>query len=369
MPFSRGQTRKVVGDTGQGHTGKVGDFDSSHIIMKRWAEFERDRRYRSGSHSRDSTYDVLHRSNSPQRTTSNRFSTVSSLDTFVSGTGGSGVSEPLFRRSSPGHSHGHSTSEGHVGGPRYPQQLELPAPLAVRGSSPGSSTGSIPQYDTSESLPKPYDDAYTPSLESSGLHTGLDYPRYLEQGYDSDEVEPILRHSPQLVSRGSLDAPAFPAQAYDGAGRESPVYYSEPETLSSIPASLQVRSGRSSNASPGYERSDSLSSRSSNPTSGPPPSGSSSTLGGHRRGISLVDDGPVPGSQGFRTVQRQRRASQGPAPPSHRTSQGPAPPLQRPRNSAIVDTSDFVQSPTVGPISPTLPPGAAPARPPSSSRH
>jgi chitin synthase len=41
--FSWGQTRKVSGDTT--HTGdKEGNFDATHIIMKRWAEFERERR-------------------------------------------------------------------------------------------------------------------------------------------------------------------------------------------------------------------------------------------------------------------------------------------------------------------------------------
>ncbi|KAJ7707611.1 chitin synthase-domain-containing protein [Mycena rosella] len=40
--FSWGQTRKVAGDTT--HTGdKEGEFDATHIVMKRWAEFERDR--------------------------------------------------------------------------------------------------------------------------------------------------------------------------------------------------------------------------------------------------------------------------------------------------------------------------------------
>ncbi|KAJ7678907.1 glycosyltransferase family 2 protein [Mycena polygramma] len=42
--FSWGQTRKVSGETT--HTGdKEGEFDDTHITMKRWAEFERDRRH------------------------------------------------------------------------------------------------------------------------------------------------------------------------------------------------------------------------------------------------------------------------------------------------------------------------------------
>ena len=53
--FSWGQTRKVLGDKGGDHGDKEGEFDSTHIVMKRWAEFERDRRWKSGTQSRDST--------------------------------------------------------------------------------------------------------------------------------------------------------------------------------------------------------------------------------------------------------------------------------------------------------------------------
>lgn len=63
--FSWGQTRKVTGDQKGNHGDKEGEFDSSHIVMKRWAEFERDRRWKSGTHSRDSTY--YDRSSSPKR--------------------------------------------------------------------------------------------------------------------------------------------------------------------------------------------------------------------------------------------------------------------------------------------------------------
>ena len=63
--FSWGQTRKVTGDKKGGHGDKEGEFDSSHIVMKRWAEFERDRRWKSGTQSRDSTYND--RPGSPKR--------------------------------------------------------------------------------------------------------------------------------------------------------------------------------------------------------------------------------------------------------------------------------------------------------------
>jgi chitin synthase len=41
----RGDTRRVEGESkGGAHGGDAGEFDSSQIVMKRWAEFERDRR-------------------------------------------------------------------------------------------------------------------------------------------------------------------------------------------------------------------------------------------------------------------------------------------------------------------------------------
>ena len=41
----RGDTRRVEGELkGGSHGDKDGEFDSSQIVMKRWAEFERDNR-------------------------------------------------------------------------------------------------------------------------------------------------------------------------------------------------------------------------------------------------------------------------------------------------------------------------------------
>ncbi|KAI8981307.1 glycosyltransferase family 2 protein [Trametes punicea] len=69
--FSWGQTRQVAGDKGGNHGDKEGEFDSSHIVMKRWAEFERERRWKSGTQSRDSAYDP--KNNSPKRYVSGSF--------------------------------------------------------------------------------------------------------------------------------------------------------------------------------------------------------------------------------------------------------------------------------------------------------
>ncbi|KIR58105.1 chitin synthase [Cryptococcus bacillisporus CA1873] len=99
--FTWGETRKIVGEVKEeAHGGKEGTFDSSHIVMKKWAEFERERRWRTGSISRDSQYfDVVQRANSPRSgIPSNRYSIVSTSETFNSGFG-TAESNPLFRQS------------------------------------------------------------------------------------------------------------------------------------------------------------------------------------------------------------------------------------------------------------------------------
>ncbi|KAJ7274309.1 chitin synthase-domain-containing protein [Mycena haematopus] len=56
--FSWGQTRKVSGDIT--HTGdKEGHFDAKHIVMKRWAEFERERRFNLPDPYRFAESDIL----------------------------------------------------------------------------------------------------------------------------------------------------------------------------------------------------------------------------------------------------------------------------------------------------------------------
>ena len=66
--FSWGQTRMTQGETAADidHGDKKGEFDSSAIVMRRWVEFERERRWKSGTPSaRNSYYDP--RSSSPKR--------------------------------------------------------------------------------------------------------------------------------------------------------------------------------------------------------------------------------------------------------------------------------------------------------------
>ncbi|WVN90382.1 uncharacterized protein L203_105618 [Cryptococcus depauperatus CBS 7841] len=56
--FSWGETRKVVGEAKDDvHGGKEGTFDSSHIVMRKWAEFEKERLWRAGDQSRERSRD------------------------------------------------------------------------------------------------------------------------------------------------------------------------------------------------------------------------------------------------------------------------------------------------------------------------
>lgn len=130
--FSWGSTRKIHGEgKGGGHDDKEGEFDSQSIVMKRWSEWERERRWKNGTRSRDSTFDVLQRSGSPHRSTTTRNSVISTTDTFVSQMGQ--PQDPFFRGAAT--PSGYSSSSPVAGPGRRQvdnvQVLELPAPLAV----------------------------------------------------------------------------------------------------------------------------------------------------------------------------------------------------------------------------------------------
>lgn len=84
--FSWGETRKIEGEKVEtAHGDKEGVFDSSHIVMKRWVEFERERRWKSGQMSRDSYSDVHYRSSSPKPGMArDRYSMTSTGETYYS---------------------------------------------------------------------------------------------------------------------------------------------------------------------------------------------------------------------------------------------------------------------------------------------
>ncbi|GAA6009544.1 hypothetical protein JCM11491_003597 [Sporobolomyces phaffii] len=193
--FSWGATRLVAGEVkgADAHGAKEGTFDSSHITMKRWADWERDRRYRNGTQSRDSgAYGDTHRGS--------RYS-LNSSETYISGALGS---EAVMRRGSPVH----SESNGSLGNPpRYPVALEMPAPLASQSThlSPASSSTSLDPPHNPDLPPKAFDDSA--------------YPRDNREGYDTDGENERLFASPPIGSDGSF-SPDPDSTAASPRGRE-----------------------------------------------------------------------------------------------------------------------------------------------------
>lgn len=305
--FSWGETRKIVGAGKDGHGDKedAGLFDSSSIVMRRWIDFERDRRYRSGMQSRDSTYDVLYRSGSPQRSASPRNSIISSADTYLSGGGTSNqTGEPLFRQHSPSMPGGSLyTSDSDVGHlARHPTHLELPAPLATTS------------YDNEQhSLPRP------------------PLPVYHPYEYDSeDERDAILSSSPQT------DTPLSFSPPYPSSSSNNMSLRSDPYLTPTLPTQQAFRESHFSSPPPPVARPFAANSAQRSP-----------------RGVSLVDPGPVATNDGgsMRVAQRHSRVVS-----TGRTRQTSS------DLSSLANNSN-APSPTA-----SLPPGAAPSRFSSSHR-
>jgi chitin synthase len=111
--FTWGETRKIEGAKEKAHGDKEGEFDSSHITMKRWVEFERERRWKT-EQATGTLSETAFRTGTPLAPPSGRYSLNSSMDNWSSAT----VSDPY--------------------GARLPsiQQLSLPQPLAREESKP-----------------------------------------------------------------------------------------------------------------------------------------------------------------------------------------------------------------------------------------
>lgn len=269
--FSWGQTRKVEGQDTTDTGDKEGEFDSSHIVMKRWAEFERERRWKSGTQSRDST-------SYEKRAESNRYSTASNSD-FTHGVTSPGGG---FNDSSTVDT-GYNSQR-----PRYDARadalLMLPAPLSVNRTT-GSSTSTVGMSRTSE-------ETYG-SDGASGSHQRL-IPS--PQSLDHDSFESTGTASQRLVS--SIPSSSTP---YD---------------------SMRVRAPSPDAQNPFRAYDDPNQPYSPDYTSGGEDSAGPSS--GHRisfgRGVRLTDSGPVPSPEGgVRRVSRptgRRPSSQAPPPVS-----------------------------------------------------
>ncbi|KAJ7605613.1 chitin synthase [Mycena polygramma] len=283
--FSWGATRKIEGD--KTDTGdKEGEFDSTHIVMKRWAEFERERRWKNGTQSRDSDEYYNRKCDEllltdGSRTDSNRYSIASNSDQFHQpADGGSSTIESASGYASPPRGRRDSNT-----------LLMLPQPLAVSrhtttsatssASNPMSSSTSVSGARSSEDGYDPGSSAHRliPSAQSAVVDTWDD-------SYDAPGPTPPPR-PPREPYRASMDQTP-PGSANPFITGNSPVMYDEPEMLS---PTVRHPNGAGIGAGGG----------------GGGPGG---------RGVRLTDSGPVPGPEGgVRRVARpsaRRPTSQSP---------------------------------------------------------
>ncbi|KAG8946226.1 Chitin synthase, class 3 [Tulasnella sp. 424] len=333
--FSWGQTRMVAGEKAgdDKHGDKDGEFDSSHIVMKRWAEFERDRRFKSGTHSRDSTYgDVIQRTgtgaDTPRRE-SRRFSVVS----------GSEVSDAFASRGLPFGNPPMGFDSEAANSPHYRSRgdLMLPAPLSVampprtkfgRDGSPVSSATRVDEepynvYDTGSNhrlIPSPADNAAGQDEQTSSTeHAPSSRERYTSPQPSGVNVAAVIAQQ-QGVRHGNVAANNYPGET------PNPYRYSLPQAAS---------------PSAGFynDLQDDLA----------PPTPAKN------RGVSLVDQGVVPtGSSGERRIPR-------PSARRHSAKPEPTPYAAQPYQEEAPRSRPSSYRPPAGP-----PPGAASPVPPQS---
>lgn len=343
--FSWGATRVIQGDKkGGDHGDAEGKFDSSNIIMKRWAEFERERRWKSGTHSRDSTYDIVHRTNSPERSGSTRFSVVSS-DTYhsqpsVQPTDGTGrlLTHSAYVDTSDA---GHSKNGSQAGGARARLDsvplLELPAPLGPdAGGKPRLSVTGGTSLATSTpgsiTVPRPRD--ISPSTTSSQKPFGNNIMR---SSYSEYPNHPALHHANDDESRPMMSSQTNSPDPNDQSTRMSltalasnkgavahqqsiaqtfdPVKHGNVFSEQRYPNLSEATFAQGFTAEPEEDIPDSpqLPSNAIGAYSGPRANPNTAS-----RGFSLVDDGPVATGGGVRQVTRgARRMSSNTAPSSN----------------------------------------------------
>ncbi|KAI9569429.1 glycosyltransferase family 2 protein [Boletus coccyginus] len=263
--FSWGQTRRVAGDKGRDHGDKEGEFDSSHIVMKRWAEFERERRWKSGVQSHDSTVDRRH-------------SMASTSDiNHPPSNGGPDSSTSESSRSTPFSARQRHDSNG---------PLVLPPPLSSNRMLASAPSGSpVGMSRSSEEI------AYISDMGSISNQRLVSSPS--DQYGDVYSDSPIPRY------------PQFDAQVARTAGTNGGVFRNS--TLSSqYPGETQNPFYTSEAQAVAYDDQYGIE------TEEMPPHIPNQR---QSRGVSLSDNGPVPGPDGVRRVARptsRRPPSQAP---------------------------------------------------------
>ncbi|RDB19306.1 Chitin synthase 3 [Hypsizygus marmoreus] len=276
--FSWGQTRRVEGDAGGDAGDKEGEFDSTHIVMKRWAEFERDRRWKSGTQSRDSTYNE-------KKAETNRYSTASNSD--VTHPMNSGYDSSTLETNK-------DTSNYSGQRPRYDSNalLMLPAPLATNRPMM-SSTTSVGMSRTSEEV----------SDSGSGSNLRLiPSPHSLDQdSFESTGTGQRLLSPSTSTSTTQYDADNF-TRSPNAHSRISPQPSLDP--FRQVGTSPVLYDDASQAYSPDFSDEGSVATN------------TNANVNRMSRGVRLTDSGPVPGPEGVRRVSRptgRRPTSQAPA--------------------------------------------------------
>jgi chitin synthase len=238
--FSWGQTRMVAGEKAAeaNHGDKEGEFDSSHIVMKRWAEFERERRWKSDTQSRDSTY--YDPRNSPKR-----LSLISSNETFQQHQNGRGFDSPYDPSPSP---QGMPTR-----GPRHSdsaQLLMLPTPLSVQRQLPSSSSAGFSRSSEDaggySSPPLPLSHAQGASSSSTQRLVQSQSPdRYYNdesQYQNMNQNQNVYEPQSQPRSRSSMSQP--PVDGYRRPPSHAKTYDDQQQNQSRQPRAQSTERGR-----------------------------------------------------------------------------------------------------------------------------
>jgi len=329
--FSWGQTRQVSGGEKKGNYGdKEGQFDSSHIVMKRWAEFERDRRWKTGTQSRESTFEPYGRSGSPKR-----YSLASTMDSY-----------PQLPQIPQGQLY-----DGDYNG--SPRMLGLPR-------RPGSASPSSNNSPSRRSVDMPYvmpsqsssNQRLIPSPSESDLPDGDQTTSHSSVASDAQNPQAVLMTPSALESHmartSGLGGPSSVlrqgtmSREYPGE-TPNPYRYSQPQSAGY---------GEAFPPAPSIATTSTAVTSSADEDDAPLPT--------RTRGVSLVDPGPIPSADGVRRVARQstRRSTQQLSPPpqsplSAQPAQG-IPPSNPSTSSRLSRSSNS---------SAGLPPGAAPPMP------
>lgn len=156
--FTWGETRKIEGAKEKAHGDKEGEFDSSHITMKRWAEFERERRWKLDSATasiREHMASADLTQQYPFHQNAGMMATRSGSPLFV----GAGHMNNSRRYSLNSSVENWSTTTGNdMVGPGRPggvQELSLPQPLAREEPNSNLGNGRNVGYGSHQAPPHP----------------------------------------------------------------------------------------------------------------------------------------------------------------------------------------------------------------------